>query len=90
MLVIARKIGQTILLGDEVEITVSSIRGDQVRLAIQAPRSVTIFRKETVEQVKRGNATAIDSAAGLLDLLGGVGQEHESGRRPNLGEPPGG
>jgi carbon storage regulator len=69
MLVIARKVGQTVLLGGEIEVTVSSIRGDQVRLAIKAPRDVTIYRKETVEQVEQGNAAAVDSAAGLMDLL---------------------
>jgi carbon storage regulator len=68
MLVIARKVGQTLLLGDEIEVTVSAIRGDQVRLAIQAPRSVAVLRKETVEQVERGNAAAIDAAPDLRDL----------------------
>lgn len=68
MLVIARKVGQTMLLGDEIEVTVSAIRGDQVRLAIQAPRSITILRKETVEQIERGNAAAIDAAPDLRDL----------------------
>jgi carbon storage regulator len=69
MLVIARKVGQTVLIGDQIEITVSSVRGDQVRLAINAPRAISIFRKEAVEQVERGNAAAVDAAAGLLDLL---------------------
>jgi carbon storage regulator len=69
MLVIARKVGQTVLIGDEIEITVSSVRGDQVRLAINAPRSISIYRKEAVEQVELGNAAAIDSATELLDLL---------------------
>jgi carbon storage regulator len=69
MLVIARKVGQTVLIGDQIEITVSSIRGDQVRLAIQAPRTISIFRKEAVEQVELGNAAAVDSATGLLELF---------------------
>jgi carbon storage regulator len=69
MLVIARKVGQTILLGDAIEVTVSAVRGDQVRLAIQAPRAVSILRKETVEQVEMGNAAAIDSAADLFALV---------------------
>jgi carbon storage regulator len=69
MLVIARKTGQTILLGDEIEVTVSAVRGDQVRLAIKAPRSISILRKETVEQVEMGNTEAVDSAAGLLELI---------------------
>ena len=68
MLVIARKVGQTVLVGEEIEITVSSIRGDQVRLAINAPRRISIFRKEAVEQVERGNAAAVDAAAGLSNL----------------------
>jgi carbon storage regulator len=71
MLVVARKIGQTILIGEEIEITVTAVRGDQVRLAIRAPREVSILRKEVVDQVKAGNAAAIDSAAtGFMDLLG--------------------
>lgn len=72
MLVIARKVGQTVRIGDEIEITVAAVRGDQVRLAIQAPRAVTILRKETVEQVEHGNAAAIASAAGALELIGPV------------------
>ncbi len=68
MLVIARKVGQTVLVGDEIEITVSSIRGDQVRLAINAPRRISIFRKEAVEQVALGNAAAVGAAAGLSDV----------------------
>ncbi len=74
MLVIARKVGQTVLLGDQIEVTVSSIRGDQVRLAIHAPRAVSIYRKETVEQVERGNTAAVDSATGLMDLLESLSQ----------------
>lgn len=71
MLVVARKIGQTILIGDEIEITVTAVRGDQVRLAIRAPREVSILRKEVVDQVKASNAAAIDAAAvGFYDLLG--------------------
>lgn len=71
MLVIARKTGQTVLIGDDIKITISSIRGDQVRLAISAPRSVSIFRKEAIEQVERGNAAAVQSANELLEWLGG-------------------
>src|SRR5437879_6185881 len=68
MLVIARKVGQTVLIGEEIEVTVSAVRGDLVRLAIQAPRAVTVLRKETVEQVERGNAAAVDAAVNLVDL----------------------
>lgn len=74
MLVISRKVGQTVLIGDGIEITVSSVRGDQVRLAIQAPRSVTILRKETVEQVELSNAAAVDAAPHVIQLFGSAGE----------------
>lgn len=61
MLVIARKTGQTLLIGDEIEVTVSAIRGDQVRLAINAPREISVLRKEVVEQVAAGNLAALDT-----------------------------
>lgn len=60
MLVIARKTGQTLLIGDDIEVTVSAIRGDQVRLAINAPREVAVLRKEVVEQVAQGNIAGLD------------------------------
>jgi carbon storage regulator len=72
MLVIARKVGQTVLLGDQIEVTVSAVRGDQVRLAIQAPRSISVLRKETLEQVGQDNAAAVDSAVGLLEFVAPV------------------
>lgn len=62
MLVLARKVGQTVLIGGEIEVTISAVRGDQVRLAIKAPRAVVILRKETVEAIERGNRAAVDAA----------------------------
>jgi carbon storage regulator len=79
MLVIARKIGQTLLIGEEIEITVTAVRGDQVRLAIQAPRTITVLRKEAIEQVALGNANAVDHATGVLDLVKPAGSPVRSG-----------
>ena len=73
MLVISRKIGQTLLIGDEIEITVSAVRGDQVRLAIKAPREVSILRSEVVDQVAQGNAAAVQGAEEFMRLLDPVG-----------------
>ena len=69
MLVIARKVGQTVLIGDNIEVTISAIRGDQVRLAIAAPREITILRREVVEQVEQSNVAAVDSASGVMDAV---------------------
>ena len=44
MLVLSRKKGESIWLGDDIEITISEIKGDQVRIAINAPKNVTILR----------------------------------------------
>ncbi len=58
MLVLSRQRDETIMIGDEVEITVVDIRGDKVRLGINAPRHVQVHRKEVYEAIKRENAAA--------------------------------
>lgn len=58
MLVLTRKINQTIVIGDEIEIVVLEVRGEQVRIGIKAPQSVTVHRKEIYEQIQAENAQA--------------------------------
>ena len=58
MLVLSRQRDETIMIGDDVEITVVDIRGDKVRLGIAAPRSVQVHRKEVYDAIKRENAEA--------------------------------
>lgn len=60
MLVLSRQRDETIMIGDEVEITVVDIRGDKVRLGITAPRQVQVHRKEVYEAIKRENTDAVD------------------------------
>jgi len=55
MLVLSRTRDQTIVIGDDIEITVVDIRGDKVRLGINAPRTITVHRKEVYDAVKRGD-----------------------------------
>jgi creatinine deaminase len=61
MLVLARMRDESIIIGDDITVTVADIRGDKVRLGIAAPRHVSVHRKEVYEQIKRENK----SAAGL-------------------------
>lgn len=58
MLVLARKVGQSIVINDNIELLVIEVRGDQVRLGIQAPRSIPVHRKELLEQIRAENAKA--------------------------------
>ncbi|MFI4859125.1 MAG: carbon storage regulator CsrA [Phycisphaerales bacterium JB063] len=58
MLVLSRQRDETIMIGDEIEITVVDIRGDKVRLGINAPRSIQVHRKEVYEAIRRENADA--------------------------------
>ena len=58
MLVLSRQRDETIMIGDEIEITVVDIRGDKVRLGISAPRQVQVHRKEVYEAIQRENTSA--------------------------------
>ncbi len=58
MLVLSRQRDETIMIGDEVEITVVDIRGDKVRLGITAPTRIAVHRKEVYEAIKRENEQA--------------------------------
>ncbi len=53
MLVLSRQKDESIMIGDEVEITIVDVRGDKVRLGINAPRSIAVHRKEIYEAIQR-------------------------------------
>jgi carbon storage regulator len=58
MLVLARKVGQSIVINDNITILVIEVRGDQVRLGIEAPRSIPVHRSELLEQIRAENVQA--------------------------------
>ena len=62
MLVLARKVGQSIVINDNVEILVIEVRGEQVRLGIEAPRNIPVYRKELLEQIREENLSAAGGA----------------------------
>ena len=57
MLALARKVNQSIMLGNDIEVTLLEIKGDQVKLGISAPKSVPIYRKEIYLQIQELQAT---------------------------------
>ncbi len=56
MLVLSRQKDESIIIGDDVEITIVDVRGDKVRLGINAPRSISVHRKEIYEAIQREKA----------------------------------
>ncbi|MCR1950201.1 carbon storage regulator CsrA [Clostridium sp. DSM 100503] len=70
MLVITRKKGESILIGDEIEISISKIEDGSVKLAIKAPKEMTILRKELYEEVENENKEATKMNIELLKMLG--------------------
>ena len=58
MLVLTRKAGETIVIGDNIEITVIEVQGGKIKVGIDAPRSIKILRKEILEEVKSENINA--------------------------------
>ncbi len=71
MLVLSRHRDETIMIGDDIEITVVDIKGDKVRIGINAPRDIQVHRKEVYEAIKRENT---DSSQVQIDDLTGADQ----------------
>lgn len=89
MLVLTRRAGESIVIGDEVRVVVLDVRGDTVRLGIEAPRSVQVHRAEVYAEVQAANAAAASQpedlavVAGRLARLARPSRSHgRSGRSP--------
>lgn len=67
MLVLKRKIGETLMIGDDIAITLLEKDGDTIKIGIEAPRSVRILRKEIFDEIKAANQSALHTPA-LADL----------------------
>ncbi|MFS8189051.1 carbon storage regulator CsrA [Rossellomorea marisflavi] len=69
MLVLTRKTGESIQIGDNIEIKVVSIQGDQIKLGINAPKHIDIHRKEVYLSIQEQNTEASKGIKNLLNLL---------------------
>lgn len=69
MLVLSRKPNESIIIGDNVEIKVVEVRGEQVKLGITAPRDIPVHRKEIYESIHSQNKNAANPNADKLDKL---------------------
>jgi carbon storage regulator len=70
VLVLSRRANESLMIGDDVVITVLEVRGDQVRLGIKAPRSVAVHREEVFAELVRQNQAAASPDPSTLDALG--------------------
>ncbi|MFT5580151.1 MAG: carbon storage regulator [Paraglaciecola psychrophila] len=52
MLILTRKVGETLVIGDDVKITVLGVKGNQIRIGVDAPRSVAVHREEIYERIQ--------------------------------------
>ena len=74
MLILTRRNGESLMIGDDVKITILGIKGNQVRIGIDAPREVEVHREEIYERIKRENTTSgpgDDEDLAVMDRLFG-------------------
>ncbi len=81
MLVLSRTRDETIMIGDDVEITIVDIRGDKVRLGINAPSSVPVHRKEVYDAIKRENAQASQMDPGEVAQVMDTSKQQRGSRK---------
>ena len=74
MLALSRKKTESVVINNNIEITVLEVKGEQVKLGISAPKEVPVYRKEVYIQIQAANEAAMttDSTQALNDLLGGL------------------
>lgn len=66
MLIITRKKGESLMIGDDIEITINKIDDNSIKIGIKAPKDITILRKELYEQVENENKEAINVDVDML------------------------
>jgi len=68
MLVLTRKLNESIIIGDEIKITVVEVKGEQVKLGISAPKRISVHREEVYLEIKKENKQAAETRIGINEL----------------------
>jgi carbon storage regulator len=61
MLILARRVGEAVVIGDDVTITVLAVRGSQVRIGVSAPKELTVHREEIYERIQREQPSSVST-----------------------------
>lgn len=72
MLALTRKNGESIVICNDIEITILDVKGDQVKVGISAPKSVPVYRKEIYLQIQEANKEAMSGTEANLEILRGL------------------
>jgi carbon storage regulator len=88
MLVLSRQKDETIMIGDDVEITVVDIRGDKVRLGINAPPHIPVHRKEVYEAIQRENRAASSLNPDEIPHVGSLAKPRDKDKDKDKQPPP--
>jgi len=63
MLILTRRVGESVVIGEDVTVTVLGVKGNQVRIGINAPKTVSVHREEIFERIKNGRGPGTDGTA---------------------------
>ena len=89
MLILTRKSGESIRIGDEISVSVIEIRGNQVRLGISAPRDVAVHRQEVYEMIREQNQAAAQAQPNDKALAQSLWQKRGAQKASQSGGKPG-